>query len=68
MKGCSTYKGRPPARFAVLEGMRHGMTAKETAYAYQYSIRAVQMAAARMKLSFAYIGLGRPPKHPTLGK
>ena len=44
-----TYRGRPPARFAVLKGMRQGITAKETAYAYGYSICAVQMAAARMK-------------------
>lgn len=55
--------GRPPARLAVLEGIKHGLTAKETAYSYEYSLRAVQEAAARMKVSFVYSGTGRPPKH-----
>ena len=64
LKSLNRY-GRPPARLAVLEGIRHGLTAKETAYAYQYGLRAVQEAANRMKVSFIYSGTGRPPKHPT---
>ena len=55
--------GKPPARLAVLEGIKHGMTAKETAYSYEHSLRAVQEAARRMKVSFVYSGTGRPPKH-----
>jgi hypothetical protein len=57
--------GKPPARLAVVEGIKHGMTAKETAYAYEYGLRAVQEAANRMGVSFVYSGTGRPPKHPT---
>jgi hypothetical protein len=63
-KGNSTFKGRPPSRFAVIEGMKRGLTAKETAYEYGYHIRAVQEAAERMGKSFAYAGVGRPPKYP----
>ena len=63
-KGKSTFKGRPPSRFAVIEGMKRGLTAKETAYEYGYHIRAVQEAAERMGKSFAYAGGGRPPKYP----
>jgi hypothetical protein len=55
--------GKPPARLAVLEGIKHGMTAKETAYSYEHSLRAVQEAARRMGVSFVYSGTGRPPKH-----
>jgi hypothetical protein len=65
VKSLNCY-GRPPARLAVLEGIRHGLTAKETAYAYQYGLRAVQESARRMKVSFVYSGTGRPPKHPTI--
>jgi len=65
-KGKLTFKGRPPSRFAVIEGMKRGLTAKETAYEYGYGLRAVQEAASRMGLSFHYAGIGRPPKHPTL--
>jgi hypothetical protein len=50
-------------REAVVEGIKHGMTAKETAYAYEYGLRAVQEAANRMGVSFVYSGTGRPPKH-----
>lgn len=60
----SVFKGRPTARLAVLEGMRRGLTSKETAFEYNLSLRAVQMAACRMKLSFRYVGMGRPPRHP----
>jgi len=62
LKGINRY-GKPPARLAVVEGIKHGMTAKETAYAYQHGLRAVQEAANRMKVSFIYAGIGRPPKH-----
>ena len=65
LKSLNRY-GKPPARLAVLEGIKHGLTAKETAYAYQYGLRAVQEAANRMGLSFVYSGTGRPPKHPTI--
>ena len=56
--------GKPPARLAVLEGMKHGLTSKETAYAYGYSMRSIQMAASRMKVAFKPVGMGRPPLHP----
>ena len=55
-----------PARIAVIEGMKRGLTCKETACEYKHTIRAVQEAARRMKLAFIYTGYGRPPVHPHL--
>lgn len=56
--------GKPPAHYAVRQGMRDGLTAKETAFEHDLTIRAVQEAARRMGKSFVYSGFGRPPKYP----
>ena len=56
--------GKAPARVSVLDGMRAGLTCKETAFEYDLTIRAVQEAARRLGLSFIYSGYGRRPKYP----
>lgn len=55
--------GKPPARTIVPQAIARGLTTKEAAYEYGYSLRAVQEAANRMKMSFVWVGFGRPPKH-----
>jgi hypothetical protein len=55
--------GKPPARTIVPQAIARGLTTKEAAYEYGYSLRAIQEAANRMKMSFVWIGTGRPPKH-----
>jgi hypothetical protein len=61
-----TTRPLKPARLAVVEGMKRGLTCKETAFEYNHSIRAVQEAARRMKLAFVWTGYGRQPVHPHL--
>ena len=60
--------GNPPARLAVLEGIKDGLTCKETAFKYNHSIRAIQEAARRMQVAFVYSGYGRHPKFPNVVK
>ena len=55
--------GKPPARTIIPQAIAQGLTTKEAAYEYGYSLRAIQEAANRMKMSFVYAGTGRPPKH-----
>jgi hypothetical protein len=55
--------GKPPARTIVIKAIEQGLTSKETAYLYpDYSLRALQESARRMKVSFPSNGIGRPPK------
>jgi len=55
--------GKPPARTIIPQAIAQGLTTKEAAYEYGYSLRAIQEAANRMKMSFVWVGFGRPPKH-----
>ena len=55
--------GLPPARTIIPQAIAQGLTTKEAAYEYGYTLRAVQEAANRMKMSFVWVGFGRPPKH-----
>jgi hypothetical protein len=54
---------KPPAKTAVVAGIRRGLSSKETAYEYGYTLRALHEAARRMKVSFPYTGTGRPPRY-----
>jgi hypothetical protein len=56
--------GKPPARTIVIKAIEQGLTSKETAYLYpDYSLRALQESARRMKVSFPSNGIGRPPQY-----
>jgi hypothetical protein len=57
---------KPPARVAVLKAIAEGYTSKEAVYYYGYTLRSLQEAARRMKVSFPYNGYGRPPKFNNL--
>jgi len=57
---------KPPARVAVLKAISEGYTSKEAVYYYGYTLRSLQEAARRMKVSFPYNGYGRPPKFNNL--
>lgn len=54
---------KPPAKTAVVDGIKRGLSSKETAYHYGYTLRSLQEAARRMKVSFPSTGIGRPPKY-----
>lgn len=51
-------KTRDLVRIAI----EQGLTAKEAARKYDRSLRALQVAADRMGVSFKWEGIGRPPK------
>ena len=55
--------GKPPARTIIPQAIGRGLTTKEAAYEYGYTLRAIQEAANRLKMSFVWVGFGRPPKH-----
>ena len=52
----------PPAKIIVVKALQEGYTSKEAVYHYGYTLRSLQEAARRMKVSFPYNGYGRPPK------
>jgi hypothetical protein len=56
---------RPPARVIVLNAIAQGLTSKEAVFEFGYTLRSLQEAARRMKVSFPYSGYGRPPQFKT---